>query len=147
MSEIYEVEIKKAEDRMCEVYAEAYERRWRTKPVLSNNGSDQTILRDMIRQLGAPKVAELIRHYLEMDNEWFVKRYHPLETFKKEINAINADFGLLKSKQTIPKGLCLSVRFHCDKCMAEFLCVVPLAYNWERRTLCPSCSKGNYAAQ
>lgn len=138
MPELFEMEIKKSEDRLTDLYIQAYEKRYGIKPVLANNGSDHTILKDLVRQLGFSTISKLVPHYLEMDNEWFVKKAHSLPVLKNEINVVNADYGMHASRAVSPSQKML-VSFPCDGCRKNTAFAVPLNYNWEHKTLCRAC--------
>lgn len=139
-AKIGEVLDLKNADKATEAYCKAYEKRYKTRPILSPARSDQTILKDLTRSMGLAKVIELLEHYLTMDNEWFITKAHSLDVFKKDLNSVNSDLGLRKSKQP-GSGLKMQMRFHCDKCGKAFQLVVPLNYNFDRRTLCGECQK------
>lgn len=139
MSEIYEVQQQRDADRALEVYYRAYEKRYRTKPILSNNQSDSTIIRDLARQVGGKRLCELLEHYLQMDNEWFAKKAHSIEVFRTEINVVNSDYGLRATKHKTPSGARILSAVACDKCGERIIISVPIGHNWDVLSRCRVC--------
>lgn len=138
---LYNVETVKIGNRVLDAYRSSYFKRYKTEPILSQNGTDQTILKDMARSLGEQRTIDLLEHYLKMDNDWFVKKGHNLETFKREMNVVNSDMGLRASKSGNRSGN-IKVFFSCDGCMVHSYIEVPFKYDWDQRTLCSNC-RGN----
>lgn len=142
--ELLEVRQVKDQDRLVEVYVASYEKRYRIKPILS--AVDRTVLTDLNRGLGFARTKAIVEHYLKMDNEWFVTKAHDLDTLKKNLNVINADFGLRTSKPHHGKAVIVTTAY-CDnpKCRTygqRKIMEVPIDHNFDRRLLCNECSSG-----
>lgn len=137
--ELLEVRHQKDSDSIIEVYVEAYEKRYRVKPILAQNGVDRTVLSDLLRTLGLARLRAIIQHYLRMDNTWFVTKAHDLDTLKKNLNVVNSDLGIKQSKAPATTGLHIVTNLYCDNCQARYVATVAMNHNFDLRNLCKTC--------
>lgn len=119
------------------IYSDVYEKRYGIAPIMSSNGSDATILKDLVRQLGLGRTTALVNGYLRMNDEWFIRTGHSLETMKKSIPAINSTLG---NTQPLSKALRLSILRQCDQCEQYKVFVLPMDPDWTKRVECDECS-------
>lgn len=87
-----EAESVKNAGELLELYIKSYEARYHIKPVLSTLGIEFSILKNLAGQMDLKTLSELVKHYLTMNNDWFLTKGHDLDTFKKQINVINISY-------------------------------------------------------
>lgn len=106
---------------LLDLYCAEYQKKYSTDPVFDLNNAHLTTIKD-IRRMCGKKSSDIVRHYFQMKDEWFLKMGHSLETLKKSIATINADMGKRGSAgaKVGPKGLALLHNELCDKCGRTF---------------------------
>jgi hypothetical protein len=67
-------------------YCSAYKNRYQTAPEIT--GFVAKRLKDMAKELGQEKLKEYVNAYLAMNDQWFIKRGHDVDTFTKNLNKI-----------------------------------------------------------
>jgi len=68
------------------IYCSAYKKRYDTAPQIT--GFVAKRLKDMSKELGHETLQKYITGYLEMNDQWFIKRSHDVDTFTKNLNKI-----------------------------------------------------------
>lgn len=96
---MYEVELQKNTNKALDHYVVCYETKYGTKP-LPFNSFDTTAIKDVLRSLGLIKTINLLTVYFTLrgtgfskdgrEDDWFERRGHDLETFKKHLNYLNS---------------------------------------------------------
>lgn len=74
-------------DGFIAAYAEAWEYRYKTKPII--DGKAAGIAKRLVTDLGAQAAIELVESYLDMSDSYFIQRRHDLQTFSFNLNQVN----------------------------------------------------------
>lgn len=129
--------------RVQETYVDSYKRRYGVAPIISTNGTDQTVFKDLARSLGIAKACQLVEHYFKMNNDWFVKKGHSVAVLKSEIGVINGALGDKPQQQASLGGLRMRVFLYCDArgCDVKFTRDVAMNHNFEQSNRCTKCAK------
>lgn len=139
-SPMREVEISREVNEAMDLYHDLYKRKYGVAPVIPNVGETNTIVRDLIRNVGLARTRQLIEQYLKMDgdNGWFSRHGHSLSVMKKNIEAVNAATGSGMKAGGPRQTLTMKIHLSCDKCFVYF--------DWigtdeqlDRTRLCPAC--------
>lgn len=141
--EMIEVKSLNESSRVQETYVECYKRRYGVNPIVSTNGTDQTVFKDLARSLGITKACQLVEHYFKMNNDWFVKKGHSVAVLKSEIGVINGALGDKPQQQQALGGMKLRVLLYCDNlgCDVKFTRDVPMNHNFDQSNRCTKCAK------
>lgn len=97
---LFEVQELRALDVMMDAYKQAFKDRYGEEPYVDDAGKET--LKALFRALakGNPKrIVALIMAYLEMDDDWFLKKAHSLGTLKQDVNRVLAYLGQKKLTQ------------------------------------------------
>lgn len=70
-------------------YCMAWKEKYGSRPDLL--GKDKALLKGLVRDLGVARAVALIRHYLTMDNPWFLQRQHDVTTLHMRHLIVSAD--------------------------------------------------------
>lgn len=135
---MHEVELLKESNDLVDYYSEIFEKRYRTKPILSNNGSDHTLMKDFVRQLGYAKTKEILDQYIKTNDAWFLTKSHSLSALKSNLNSINT---AIATKPLRHAGLIrIQTPFSCDKCFKHFnLICDPAIFDSGEKIYCDNC--------
>lgn len=133
------VEIK-AQNALLDTYIEAYRNRYGTDPMFSLDNAHFTTLKDFSR-VAKEKSHDLIKHYLRMNDEWFIRNGHSLEVLKRSLSAVNADFGKKTIGAPTPKGVLMDAQLYCIDCKEFFSRAVPLNYDFNEHAQCKKCTE------
>lgn len=109
------------EDLIAEAYAEEYKHRYGVAPSWSFDGSDMTVVKDLVRKVGDTKARQLLRAFVRMNDPWFIERGHSLECFKKNIPRINAFLGTKLEQAVENRSVVIATRLTCDRCFIDYL--------------------------
>lgn len=139
---MYEVGSLIESSRVQEVYIESYKRRYGVNPIISTNGTDQTVFKDLARTIGVAKACQLVEHYFKMNNDWFVKKGHSVAVLKSELGVINGSLGDKPQQREAAQGLRMRVLVYCDNsgCDVKFERDVPMNHNFDSRNRCTKCT-------
>ena len=121
------------------LYTECFFLRYQINPISPPDNSDQTILKDLMKQIGAVRLADVIRHYFKMNDPWYVQHAHSLSVLKRSLNAVNASTPH-KSASTSHVGKEIQEIFYCDDCFVAFEGISPMKKDYSSVWIyCPSC--------
>lgn len=130
------------EDLVAQAYADEYKQRYGVEPIWSFDGTDATVIKDTMRKVGEKKARQLLRAYVRMNDEWFIKTGHNLECFKKNLSRVNAFLGTKLEQANENRGLQISAHggISCDRCFMYYPWIGK-ATDLEKPTLrlCPKC--------
>ena len=137
-----------ASSELLDLYSSLYEKRYRIRPILSQNGSDQTAAKDLIRQHGFLKARDLVSAFLRSDYWTFNQKKHPLSSLMKDINVVNAELGLHKPReQSAGPDLLIYMRTYCrdTRCNKDFHMNMRVSEieKLHGTRLCPECEVSN----
>lgn len=135
--------IQAAQDQQEQSYlVDVFSRCWKNKfysfPLFPTSNYHFVQMRNLKKEAG-DKAAELIEHYFEIKDEWFIKQAYSLDCLCKNINKVNAS---LASRATHERAGDLLIRYACDACEKQIDLRVPSNYKFifER---CEDCIKAN----
>lgn len=115
-----EVELLRKGNDLKDRYEEEYKEKYGTRPYLSDK--DQADIRFLIKTFGFEKSKGLISTYMRLpgENDWYLRRAHPISVLIENIHFINASLG----RQTrTPNSVDFRLRFRsrCKKCDHDFM--------------------------
>lgn len=68
------------------LYCEFYKKRYGANPVFT--GKNTGIIKRLLKDLGYKKLTMMLQVYLQMNDQWFLKRHHDLTTFEQSLQKI-----------------------------------------------------------
>lgn len=89
-------ELKGVEDCL-EEYRHSFSLRYHGRPFISPEGKN--VVRSLVRELGAPLVKRALEHYVTMNDDWFLKTRHTLESLDKNANTVLASLYAKETKE------------------------------------------------
>jgi hypothetical protein len=104
---------------LIDVYCEAYVKRYGGKPVFPTDNSHIFKFSE-VQNLFRARALDVVRHYLKMNDEWFVRRGHAIEELIRNKDGVNADFSKHHSITGNNDGLRIDVSISCDRCFKYF---------------------------
>lgn len=93
------------------------------------------------KQQAGTLASELIEHFFQMKDEWFLKQRYSLDCLCKNINAVNASYTLKRVHRNLSGEIRIQV--FCDSCEKELELCVPFKYDFDTATRCVECTQGN----
>lgn len=115
-SDVFEITTKNA---LLDLYEEEFKKKYKTKPVYAANDYPAKAMLDIVKNAG-DSASDLIRHFFKMNDPWFERTGHSIDTLKKSIPAINASLGKLEAKPQQGQDLKIMKQIICDKCTTYF---------------------------
>ncbi len=134
-----EIEEHRKGEEAANEYMRLFEQRYQTPPLLSL--MDRTLMKDLVRAHGLPKILSMLEQYLKMngDRNWFITKGHDLRTFKDSLNQVLIAMPReAKQGAQTGEGERIQVTFHCDQCGSPFL-LSCYGADLSRRQLCEKC--------
>lgn len=136
-----EVEITRNADKINEEYCNAYNERYHVTPFIETE--DLVIFSFLSKNFGLERGKAIVRHYVQMNDEWFLKQVHNAKTLRKDIQKVIAALGTKEHKAQQTVDMAIVAPLLCDKCFAAFYWC-GYADELQRPThirLCPECKK------
>lgn len=87
-----EVELVEIGNEAIDHYEKLYKKKYLILPMYPNDGG-RIALRQLVRNHGLLTVRQLLEQFFEMDDPYFVRKGHSLDTFRSELSAIQAQRG------------------------------------------------------
>lgn len=117
-----EVQLTHEANTAMDVYRELYLARYKTKPIIQSAqfAFAMTTFKDLIRDVGLERTLALIRQYLRMngDQDWYKRQGHNIQTFAKNLDAINA--ATPNSHTGQQKEFLIEIETRCPVCQKFF---------------------------
>lgn len=88
-------------------YSDAYTRRYGHRPPCLDDGKTIGQIRNFLKNRSLTQSTDLIQIYLQMDDSWFVKKFHDFTTFTQNINHVG--LALAKGRDPAKKKSTLEV--------------------------------------
>lgn len=123
---------------LLRVYENCYLRTYKAKYIAQLGNSDRTIIQD-IRRMSPDKAGNLIEHYFEMKDKWFVEMRHSLEVLKRNLNKVNSDYEKSQGRGMAPTDVGVSVKLSCDRCGGLYVTDILPRDLPSKERVCPDC--------
>lgn len=114
--QLYEIELERHCQEVMDAYSASYEKVYHVKPVIRKNGTDRTIVRDIIRDLGYPLAKDLATFFPGIDDDWFRKKGHSLQCLKDNVAVVNAQMGSRRGRTGSNQDIRILTRMYCNEC-------------------------------
>jgi hypothetical protein len=89
------------------IYCDVFKKRYGNYP--TSSGKDKGRLKSLVKELGLPRTQLLLHAYLQMNDQWFLTKRHPIDVFLNNLTSVGvyADGGAVitrKQAQAIESG-------------------------------------------
>jgi hypothetical protein len=139
MASMFEVDKLKSFENLIGVYKSAFEKRYNCEPYLSDH--DKEVIRWIRNAFEEKKGTDILVHFLEMNDEWFLKQSHGLVCLKNNVNKVLAFIGSSKRNRTAFISKRLEMIVSCDKCYQTFIFTPTVKeFSTDNPMLCDNCN-------
>lgn len=109
-----EVEIVRNSGLIQNDYCKHWATRYHSEPFIEND--DLTAFAFLAKNFGLEKGKEIVRQYLRMNDDWFLKNVHSPKVLRNNINKILPEVG----KRIDQPKILIKTPISCDKCHEYF---------------------------
>ncbi len=79
---------KKNQSEFIKAYVDAYQERYKTRPSCIDDSKTWGRVGHFVKNRPMQACVHLIQVYLQLDDPWFIKKFHDLETFFQNVNKV-----------------------------------------------------------
>lgn len=129
---------------LLDLYVKLYKKKFRGEPIFPVSKAHLTQIKDFRKNAG-DKAYELLQHYFEMKDEWFIKQAYSLDCLLRKIHIVAASYSQKVGKEQVPAGKERVIEFNCDSCWRPFMLPTSFKHDPDKQVRCPECERENKA--